>query len=170
MQLGKPEALGVLDHHDARLRNIDADLDHRRRDEDLRLSLPRRRPSRRPCRGFSSCRGRGRPCSPKTPLQMRRSALARRRHRAPRFPRRADRPRRRGRPPRLRARSRAISSSMRSSGKARVSIGCRPAGFSVQGRDIHVAEISEHQRARDRRRGHDENIGRGSLLSPSAKR
>ena len=31
MQLREAEAFGVLDHHDARLRYVDADLDHRRR-------------------------------------------------------------------------------------------------------------------------------------------
>ena len=35
MQLGKPEPLGMFDHHDRRLRNINADLDDRCRDKDL---------------------------------------------------------------------------------------------------------------------------------------
>ena len=52
---------------------------------------------------------------------------------------------------------------MRVSGTARVSIGCRPAGFSVKPRDIHVAEIGKDKRARDRRRGHDQGVGRGTL-------
>ena len=38
VQLGKPEALGVLDHHHGRLRHVDADLDDRRRDEDRGLA------------------------------------------------------------------------------------------------------------------------------------
>ena len=35
MQLRKPEPLGMLDHHDRRLRNIDTDLDDRCRDKNL---------------------------------------------------------------------------------------------------------------------------------------
>ncbi len=38
MQLGEPEALGVLDHHHGRLRHVDADLDHRGGDQELRLA------------------------------------------------------------------------------------------------------------------------------------
>ena len=53
---------------------------------------------------------------------------------------------------------------MRSSGAARVSIFCRPAGFSG-GRHVHVAEIGEHERARDGRRRHDQNVGRLALLA-----
>ena len=34
VQLRQPEALGVLDHHDRRVGHVDADLDHRRGDED----------------------------------------------------------------------------------------------------------------------------------------
>jgi len=33
--IGQAEPLGMLDHHDGRLRNIDTDLDDRGRDEDL---------------------------------------------------------------------------------------------------------------------------------------
>ena len=35
---------------------------------------------------------------------------------------------------------------------------CGPAGFSRQPRDVHVAEIGEHQRARDRRRRHHQHV------------
>ena len=38
MQLRQAEALGVLDHHDGRLRHVDADLDHRGGDQELRLA------------------------------------------------------------------------------------------------------------------------------------
>ena len=38
MELGEAEALGVLDDHDRRLGHVDADLDDRGRDEDLRLA------------------------------------------------------------------------------------------------------------------------------------
>ena len=38
MQLRQAETLGVLDHHDGRFRHVDADLDHRGGDEQLRLA------------------------------------------------------------------------------------------------------------------------------------
>ena len=38
VQLGEPEAVGLLDDHDRRVRNVDADLDHRRRHQNLRLA------------------------------------------------------------------------------------------------------------------------------------
>ena len=38
VQLGEAEALGMLDHHDRRLGHVDADLDDRRGDEELRLA------------------------------------------------------------------------------------------------------------------------------------
>ena len=52
MQLSKSEPLSVLDDHDRRLRHVDADLDHRGRDQDGRVSalkaLHRRVAARRP--------------------------------------------------------------------------------------------------------------------------
>ena len=38
VQLREPEALGVLDHHDGRLRHVDADFDHRGGDQQPRLA------------------------------------------------------------------------------------------------------------------------------------
>ena len=38
MELRQPEAVGLLDDHDRRVRDVDADLDHRRRDEDVELA------------------------------------------------------------------------------------------------------------------------------------
>ena len=40
----------------------------------------------------------------------------------------------------------------------RVSIGWRPAGFSRSSEIVHVAEIGQHQRARDRRRGQHQHV------------
>ena len=37
VQLEQPEAVGILDHHDRGVRDVDADLDHRGRDEDVEL-------------------------------------------------------------------------------------------------------------------------------------
>ena len=38
MELREAEAVGLLDDHDRRVRDVDADLDHRRRDEDVELA------------------------------------------------------------------------------------------------------------------------------------
>ena len=40
VELGQPEPLGMLDHHDARVGDVDPHLDDGRRDQDLDLSLP----------------------------------------------------------------------------------------------------------------------------------
>ena len=42
MQLRQPEAFGVLDHHDACFRHVDADLDHRRRYQDAGRAVANR--------------------------------------------------------------------------------------------------------------------------------
>ena len=38
VELREPEAVGLLDDHHRRVRDVDADLDHRRRDEDVQLA------------------------------------------------------------------------------------------------------------------------------------
>ena len=40
VQLREPEAVGLLDDHHRRVRDVDADLDHRRRDEHVELAAP----------------------------------------------------------------------------------------------------------------------------------
>src|SRR2546426_2891996 len=42
VKLGEPEPVGILDHHDRRLRHVDPDLDHRRRHQDFRRAPPER--------------------------------------------------------------------------------------------------------------------------------
>ena len=61
VQLRQAEALGVLDHHHRRVRHVDADLDDRRRDEDVELAARRTPPI---TRSFASCFIR--PCSSAT--------------------------------------------------------------------------------------------------------
>ncbi len=39
MQLREAKALGILDNHQARVRHVDADFDHRRRDEQRDLAI-----------------------------------------------------------------------------------------------------------------------------------
>ena len=43
MELGEPEALGVLDHHDGCVRHVDADLDHRGRYQNGEIACGKRR-------------------------------------------------------------------------------------------------------------------------------
>ncbi len=129
MQLGKAEALGMLDDHDRCLRHIDADLDHGGRDQDRQraggesrhdaILVLGRKPAMDQPDGLAEAR-RG----------ARRSALRRRRYRAPRTRRRAGTPNRPARRRRLRVRSPPTTSSSRSSGTVRVAIGFRPGGFS----------------------------------------
>ena len=47
VQLRQAEALGVLDHHQRRVRHVDADLDHRRRDQHRDLAAGEERHHRR---------------------------------------------------------------------------------------------------------------------------
>ena len=61
VELGEPEAVGLLDDHDRRVRDVDADLDHRRRDEHVELALLERAASPRGARPALS-----RPCSSPT--------------------------------------------------------------------------------------------------------
>ena len=64
VQLGQAEALGVLDHHDRGVRDVDAHLDHRGGDEDLDLPAGEGAPSPLPSRRSSSGRGAGRRATP----------------------------------------------------------------------------------------------------------
>ena len=69
VQLRQAEAVGPLDQHDRRVRDVDADLDHGGRDEDVELAGRGRPPSPRPSPPASCARaaapsaGRGRPPS-----------------------------------------------------------------------------------------------------------
>ena len=40
VKLREAEAVGLLDDHHGRVRDVHADLDHRRRDEDVELAAP----------------------------------------------------------------------------------------------------------------------------------
>ena len=46
VELGEAEAVGLLDDHDRRVRDVDPDLDHRRRDEHVDLARLERRHDR----------------------------------------------------------------------------------------------------------------------------
>ena len=130
VQLREPEALGVLDHHDGRLRHVDADLDHGGGDQQLASRRRRKRsmaasfsaPFMRPCTRSTL----GAECSDAAP----RSALPPRQGRSSRIPRPAGRPNRRACPRRARGRPPPRPRRCATSGMVRVSIGWRPAGFS----------------------------------------
>ena len=40
VELGQTEPIRALDHHDGRIRHVDADFDYRRRDQDIELACP----------------------------------------------------------------------------------------------------------------------------------
>ena len=64
VQLGDAEAVGALDHHHRRLGHVDADLDDRRRDEDLELAGAEAAPSPPRGRPAPSARAGARPGGP----------------------------------------------------------------------------------------------------------
>ena len=158
----------MLDHHHRRRRHVDADLDHRRRHQDLRAAggeighrLVLLAPS-------SSGRARGR--------RDRRSAAADARVAVPkraRPGRRPPTPRPAGRPNRPRAplptarSTAATTSSSRSSGTARGVDGLPSGRLLQQARGIEIAIGRHHQGARDRRRGHHQHVGGLALARPA---
>ena len=166
MQLREAETLGVLDDHDRRLRHVDADLDDGRRDQDL--VSPRWK--RSIAASFS-----GPAIRPCTVRRRRRKARARprrdprpRRRRASRSPRPAGRSSRRARPRERPGQSR--DHLLEPFDRQGAGVDRLPAGrLFAQGRDVHVAEIGEHQRARNGRRGHHQKID-ASPLAASARR
>ena len=158
VQLGEAEALGMLDDHDGRLRHVDADLDHRGGDQEvdaaagesrhdavllgaLHLAMDQADARRR--RALPARRGARSAAARSTelgfldqradPIDLGRRARSRGRRRRP--PRRA---------------ARAAGCASRSA--------CGPAGFSVQARDVEIAIGGQHQRARDRRRRHHQDV------------
>jgi hypothetical protein len=157
VQLGEAEALGMLDHHDRRIRHVDADLDHRRSDEDA---------------GFAALEalhrlvlfGRLHPAVDEaddgSPRVRCRSSEAVFRRSSVDFlgflDQRAD-------PVGLGAFSNGGANALHhllepferdSAGFDRLAAG----RLVRQLRDVHVAEGGKHERARDRRRRHDEDV------------
>ena len=162
VQLREAEALGVLDHHDRRLGDVDADLDDGGGDQRPWSRRAGSAPSPRPSPAPSSGRGRGRPRRRTSCAGLRRAPRPRR-GRASRSPRPAGRSSRRARPSAIARPTPATTSSSRSIGM-RAGVDRLAAGRLLgQRRDVHVAEIGEHQRARDRRRGHHQEIDRLAL-------
>ena len=155
MELRKPEPFGVLDDHDRRLRNVDAHLDHGGGDHDLRFpaleALHRGVPLRA---GHPAVR------SPTVSPNMARSASARSSAAAAssvslsstngQIQRRA----RRGQAPGQAGHHLVEPFDREDAGVDRLS----PRRLLAQGGDVHVAEIGEHQRARNRGRGHHQEI------------
>ena len=107
VELGEAEALGMLDHHDGGLRHVDADLDHRGRDQDAGLAARRSAPWPRPCRA-RSCWPCTRPtASPKIWRERLVALLGGGDVERLRTPRPAGKPSRRGRPLAIAAAERA---------------------------------------------------------------
>ena len=161
MHLREAEALGVLDHHDRRLGNVDADLDHGRRDQHLRLAALEplhRRVLVRPLHAavheadrvaedgaqvFGALLRRG-DVERLALLDQRANPIGAR----PAGDRAAE------------PRDDLVEPLDRQgAGVDRLA----PGRLLAQRGDVHVAEIGQHQRARDRRRGHHQQIDRLAL-------
>ena len=142
MELREPEALGVLDEHHRRVRHVDPDLDHGRRDRARRPRPRGRPPSSAPCPSAACVRGAARPAGRGRP----RSRAARPRPPPPSpgcgCPHRS---RRRRRTPAVRPRPRART---RSSAAARSVVGARR---HACGSAAGPAAVSSSTRRRDRR-------------------
>ena len=161
VDLREAEALGVLDHHHGRLRHVDADLDHRGGDQEPRFAGGEARhrgvlvgalhaavdeigdiAEMLLQRGEALLGGgeidhfgfRDQRTDPVDPLAALERAPDRRDHIV-------------DAPERHRARVDRLAAGR----------------LLAQLRDIHVAEIGEHQRARDRRRGHHQHVDRLAL-------
>ena len=130
VELGEAEALGVLDHHHGRGRHVDADLDHGGRDQDRQSSLGERRHGRLALGALQAAVHQA-DLAGKARAEQAEALLGIGEVDCPRIPRPAGRPSRRAPPVRDLRPTASATSAMRSSGRVRVSIGWRPAGFSV---------------------------------------
>ena len=163
MELREAEPLGVLDDHDRGLGHVDADLDDRGRDQDAAFRRAGSAPSPRPCRVRPSFRARARRTSPKIGAQrlgailgggdVERLALLDQRTDPVGARALVERPRQ------------ARDDLLEPLDRHGAGVDRLPSRrFFAQRRDVHVAEIGEHERARDRRRGHHQKI-RGLSLA-----
>ena len=185
VELGEPEPLRALDDHHRRRRHVDADLDHGRADEHVQVAVAeaghlgvavgRLHPAvdeAHPERREQLARAGPRSASAAAAQPVSTSSSAARRRRSSRRRRRRCLPPRpgRGRPdpghdderaPARCASSRTLSHvPSRSSGRRiPVRIGTRPAGARPQRRDVEVRVEDLAQRPRDRRRGHQQDVG-----------
>ena len=164
VQLREPEAVGLLDDHDRRVRDVDADLDHRRRDEHVELARLEAAPSARAARPAAAGRAAGRRGSRAARPRRSRSASAS----AARDCDVSDssisgQTTYACRPASRCARSRLYASERRSAVTQRVTIGLR---VGRRLRDLghgQVAVDRQRERARDRRRGHVQDVRRAAL-------
>ena len=156
MQLRQSEPFGVLDDHDRRLGHVDADLDDRGRDQDLRL--PALEPLHRRVPLGTGHLAVHQPDRAAEDGAKRFRALLGRRHveGLALVDQRANpigaRPRG-GRLPEARDHF-AEPFDRQDAGVDRLA----PGRLLAQRGDIHVAEIGQHQRARDRSRGHHQQV------------
>ena len=166
VQLREPDALGVLDHHQRRVGHVDADFDHRGRDQ----QLDRRRARKRSITAAFSA-GFSRPCT-RPDLELGQASRS-----APRagldrglqlaaspIPRSAGRPSRPGRPAAQASRTRSTTSSRRALGDELGHDRRAARRQLVDHRHVEIGVVAHRQRARDRRRAHHQLV----RLSPHA--
>ncbi len=167
MELREPEPLRVLDEDDAGIRHVDADLDHRRRHEQVDLTGRECRSSSRRAGPPSAARARGRSAAPARPPE---AAPPRLRHSPPGargLRRRAARRRTTAAPPTPSAARKASIFGQRTAGRgSRCGSAARPGG---SWRIVLIDEVAVHgeaQGARNRRGGQRQDV----RLSPAALR
>ena len=159
MQLGEAEALGVLDHHDVGVGHVDADLDHRRGHQDLEHAGGERRHG-----GVLGLvrHGAVQQADALAPKICARCACRSSAAASSDFVGALDQ---RAHPVDLRAlgelRAQALDQPLDGTRResACVTIGLRPGRLLGELRDVEVAVVRHQQRARDRRRRHDQHVG-----------
>ena len=130
VQLRQAEALRMFDHHQRRIRHVDADLDHRRRDQHMHFAARERIHHRLLFRRLHAGRAPGRRAGRAALRPASRGSRSRSAAAALPIPRSADRP---STPAARPARPHARVRSLRRAGsgrRARVTIGVRPGGSS----------------------------------------
>ena len=164
VELREPEALGVVDDHHRRRRHVDADLDHRGRDEHVELAgAQRAHPASRstavePAVHEPDAQRRQLVGQPSSAVVVASAHVAV----APRRARPAGTPRTRARPRATRSREqlvRRLLAARAATGRAS-SARLAPRRQLVEHGDVEVAVRGERERARDRRRGHHEEVRR----------
>src|SRR5579875_3431316 len=163
MQLGKSEALGMLDDHDRRLRNIDADLDDGCRDQYLRRTLRESGHRFILVTAFHPAVNEA-DSAAEDVSQMGKALLRGSNVKLLAFLNERADPEGAGAP--REGALQPLDQLVHAIERQGAGVNRPPSrGLFAQIGNIHVAEIGQHQAARDGRRGHDENVGRLALIA-----
>ena len=159
MQLREAEAVGVLDHHRGRVRDVDADLDHGRRDEHVHLGGRERAHRGRALGGLLAAVHEPDRRAARAPRRARRGAPRRRAPARSPSPRRAGTRRRPAAGARATARPASGGSPRACAARTTARDDRLPARRQLaQLGEVEVAVERERERARDRRRRHVQRV------------